>query len=53
MELSVGCSVSFGSDLADLKVIETEFLLLRQALLEAALGLFEFEMRTKFRFDEV
>jgi hypothetical protein len=53
VELSVGCSVAFGSDLADLKVIETEFLLLRQAPLEAALGLFEFEMRTKFRFDEV
>jgi hypothetical protein len=49
VELSVGCSVSFGSDLADLKVIETELLLLRQT----ALGLFEFEMRTKFRFDEV
>jgi len=53
VELSVGCSVSFGSDLADLKVIETEFLLLRQTPLEAALGLFEFEMRTKFRCDEV
>jgi hypothetical protein len=49
VELSAGCSVSFGSDLANLKVIETEFLLLRQA----ALGLFEFEMRTKSRFDEV
>jgi hypothetical protein len=53
VELSASCSVSFGSDLAGLKVIETEFLLLRQAPLEAALGLFEFEMRTKFRFDEV
>jgi hypothetical protein len=53
VELSVGCSVSFGSDLADLKVIETEFLLLRQTPLEAALGLFEFEMPTKFRCDEV
>jgi hypothetical protein len=49
VELSAICSVSFGSDLEDLKVIKTEFLLLRQA----PLGLFEFEARTKFRCDEV